>query len=149
LTFKTHGKLGDREWDSTFDGAFENDTYAGVIKSKRGEIAVQGKRIGAPLVGTWNLDVSSERSGLKQRLQVLPDMSGFLGATRVEKIELRDGNVSFKISLQFGDRTHEIEFKGNVDGDGLTGEIISERGTRKVTGKKIKPRRVAQRTRAF
>ena len=115
-------------------GWFEN---SGVMKSERGETPVEGKRIGAPLVGTWNLDVSSERGDRKQRLRVFPDMSGLLGATPIKKIQLQDGKVSFKISLEFGDRTLELDFQGKLDESSLTGEITTSRGTQKVTGKKV------------
>jgi hypothetical protein len=137
LTFKRNSKLDDRQWESSVEGTFQRDTYSGVMKSERGETPVEGKRIGAPLVGTWNLDVSSERGDRKQRLRVFPDMSGLFGATPIKKIQLQDGKVSFKISLEFGDRTLELDFQGKLDESSLTGEITTSRGTQKVTGKKV------------
>ena len=146
LTFKSIGKLDDRQWESSFEATFRRDSYSGVIKSDRGEIPVEGKLIGAPLVGTWNLDVSSERGDRKQRLRVFSDMSGLYGATPVKKFQLKDGKVTFKISLEFGDQTYELDFQGKLDENSLTGEITSSRGTQKVTGKKVirRPRRRRQ-----
>lgn len=136
LTFKTDSKMDDRQWKSSFEGTFQGDTYSGILKSEQRETPLRGTRIGAPLVGTWNLDLSSDRGDRKQRLRVFPDMSGLFGATPIEKVHLEDGKVTFKISQTFGDRTFELDFKGKVDDSSLTGEITTSRGTQKVEGKK-------------
>ncbi|MCZ6796202.1 MAG: hypothetical protein O7J95_21535 [Planctomycetota bacterium] len=140
LTFKTDSKMDDRQWQSTFEGTFQRGKYSGVIKSDRGETPVEGKLLGAPLIGTWNLDVSSDRGDRKQRFRVFPDMSGLFGATPIKKVQLEDGEVSFKISLEFGDQTYDLEFKGKLHEGSLTGEITTSRGTSKVTGKKVQRR---------
>lgn len=139
LTFKRKSKFGDRERESTFDGKIQwrTDTLSGVIKSERGEIAVEGKRIGALLIGTWNLEISSEQGTRKQRLKVNPDMSGLYGTISIEKVNLADDKVSFKIVREFGERKFEMSFEGKLAESKLTGELKTSRGTRKVTGKKI------------
>lgn len=140
LTFKTRSKMDDREWTSSFEGNFRGDTFSGAIRSDRGERPVRGTRIGAPLVGTWMLDVASDRGERKQRLRVFPDMSALYGATPVEKVQLEDGKVSFKISLQFGDQPFEMHFEGKVEEETLTGEMTTSRGSQKITGKKVQRR---------
>ncbi len=137
LTLKRNSKLDDRQWESSFEGTFERDVLSGAIKSDRGEVAVEGKRIGADLIGVWNLEVESERGNRKQRLRVYRDMSGMYGSLAIKKIDLKDGKVSFKSAVEFGDRTFELDFQGKLDESSLTGAITTSRGTQKVTGKKV------------
>lgn len=136
LSFKRKSKMRDREWESTFEGTVKGDTLSGVLKSQRGEMTVEGKRVGASLIGNWNLEVTSERGSRKQRLKVNPDMSGMYGAVNIEKVNLEENKVSFKAALQFGERSFEVSFEGVLEGPKLTGELTTSRGSRKVTGTK-------------
>jgi hypothetical protein len=146
LSFKTKSKMQDREWESTFEGRIRGDELTGTIKSERGEVEVAGTRVGAPLIGTWNLDIESERGARKQRLRVYPDMSGLYGAIPVKKVEIQDGKVSFKMVLEFGDRTFEMGFEGKLEDSKLTGELTTSRGSRKITGTKVERPRRGRRT---
>ena len=139
LTFKRKSKMGDRQWESTFDGTiqWQTDTLSGVIKSERGQITAEGKRIGAALIGTWNLDITSERGSRKQRLKVNRDMTGLYGAIPIKKVSLEGNKVSFKIVLEFGERKFEMSFEGKLAESKLTGELKTSRGTQKVTGTKV------------
>ncbi len=139
LTFKRTSKFGDRQFESTFEGTVKEDTLTGTFKSERGEGTGVGQRIGAALIGKWELDITSERGTRKQILQVNPDLSGMYGATAVKKINLEGNQVTFQIVLEFGDRKFEINFKGDLDGKKLTGEVTSSMGTQTVTGKKLPP----------
>ncbi|MHC4949829.1 MAG: hypothetical protein ACYTEU_02410 [Planctomycetota bacterium] len=141
LTFKRNSKMGDRQWESTFEGTVQGNVLTGVFKSERGEIVAEGKRIGGALIGNWNLEVTSERGSRQQRLKVNPDMSGMYGATPIEKINLEDSQVSFKIVLEFGDRKFEMDFAGKLEDSKLTGELTTSRGTQKITGTKVVRRR--------
>jgi len=137
LTFKRKSKMQERQWESTFEGTVRRDTLSGVIKSERGEITAEGTRVGASLIGNWNLEVTSERGTRKQRLKVNPDMSGMYGAIAIEKVNLEDEKVSFKTVLEFGERKFEMSFEGKLDEAKLAGELTTSRGSRKVTGTKI------------
>jgi len=139
LSFKMETKSEDRQWEAAFEGTIESqtDTLSGVIKSERGEIKAEGKRIGAPLIGTWNLEATSERGARKQRLRINPDMSGLYGAIPVKKINLEGDQVSFKIVLEFGNQKFEMGFEGKVEASKLTGELISSRGSQKIKGTKV------------
>lgn len=137
LTFKTKSKMQEREWESTFEGTIEGDALTGTLKSERGESPVAGTRVGASAIGTWNLEIASERGARKQRLRVEPDLSGWFGAVRVKKIEVQDDKVSFKHSMEFGEQTFEIGFSGTIEGGKLSGELTSARGAQKVTGTKV------------
>jgi len=137
LTFKRKSKIQDRQWESTFEGTVQRDTLSGAIKSERGEITAEGKRIGASLIGNWNLEVTSERGSRKQRLKVNPDMSGMYGAIPIKKVNLEDNKVSFKTVLEFGERKFEMSFEGKLEESKLTGELTTPRVSQKVTGTKV------------
>jgi hypothetical protein len=136
LTFKREGTYQDRKFESTFEGSIQRGALTGMIKSERGEVPVEGTLIGAPLIGTWNLDIESERAR-KQRLVVNPDMSGLYGAIPLKKVDLEGDKVSFKTVLKFGDREFEMSFQGKMTDSKLTGELTTSRGTQKVTGIKV------------
>ncbi len=137
LTFKRKSTYQDRQQESAFEGTVRGDTLSGVMKSERGEITVEGKLIGAPLIGTWNLEVASERGSRKQRLRVNPDMSGLYGAIPIKKVNLEGDQVSFKIVLEFGERKFEMSFEGKLAESKLTGELTTSRGSQKIKGTKV------------
>ncbi len=137
LTFKRKSTYQDRQRESAFEGTVRGDMLSGAMKSERGEITVEGKLIGGSLIGTWNLEVASERGARKQRLRVNPDMSGLYGAIPIKNINLEDGKVDFLAVLEFGDRSFEIRFEGKLDDSKLTGELTTSRGSQKVTGTKV------------
>lgn len=147
LSFKSHAKMGDREWDSTFEGTLQGNNLSGTLKSDRGEVALEGTRIGAPVIGTWDLEVSGEWGTRKQRLRIHPDLSALFGSLPVEKVELKDGQLSFKVVLEFGEQKFEMEVKGKVEESKFAGEMVTSRGTAKITGTKVvrAPRRSRSR----
>jgi len=148
LAYKRTSKFQDREFASTFEGAIEGDTLSGTIKSEMGEITVQGARIGADLIGTWNLDVDSERGMRRQRLRVNADMTGLYGTVPIKKVNLEEGSVDFMMVMEYGDQSFEMTFRGKLEDAKLTGEMTTSRGTRKITGTKvIRPTRGRPRTR--
>jgi hypothetical protein len=137
LSFKRKSTMGERQWESTFEGTLQRDTLSGTFKSERGDIAVEASRMGVPLIGTWILDISSEFGDRKQRLLVNRDMSGLYGAIPVKKIDLKEDQVSFKIVMEFGEQKFEMDFAGKMKEQKLTGELKTSRGTSKITGKKV------------
>lgn len=137
LRFKRTSKIQDREWVSTFEGSIQGDTLSGTFKSERGEATAEGKRLGAPLIGDWVLELTSDRGTRKQRLRVNPDLTGLYGATKVEKIRFDGNQVEFDVVWQFGDRKSESKFAGKLAESKIEGELTSERGAIKVTGTKV------------
>ena len=137
LSFKRTSKFGERQFESTFEGAISRDTLTGTFKSERGEIAVEGKLKNAALIGTWILEITSDRGTRKQRLRVNPDMSALYGSMPLKKVNFEDGKVGFKLVVEFGDRKFESTFEGKIQDSKLTGELTSSRGTSKVTGTKV------------
>jgi len=141
LSFKRKTKMQDREWESTFEGTFAGDTLNGTIKSERGEIEAQGTRLGAAVIGTWNLDVTAEWGTVKQRLMVNPDMTGLYGTIPVKKINLEGDKMSFHMVVPFGDQEFEMDFAGKMAEMKLTGEMKTSRGTQEIKGTKVVRRR--------
>ncbi|MFC1764448.1 hypothetical protein ACFL6U_20560 [Planctomycetota bacterium] len=142
LTFKRTMKREDQEYVSTFTGTLEREGgITGTFKSEQGETPVTGTQMGAALIGTWNLDVTSDRGEGKQRLVVYPDMSGWYGSVALKGISLEGDKVSFKMTMQMRDQQAELAFTGKLAESGLTGELTSERGSQKITGTKaVNPR---------
>jgi len=104
-----------------------------------GEVQVEGKLIGAALIGTWNLDMEFDWGGTgKQRLRVNPDLSALIGSYLIKKIGLNGDKVSFKfVRPNREGREFEFNFEGKIADTKLTGEVTrSPGGTAKVTGTK-------------
>ena len=139
LTFSRVSKFGDREWETTYEGTLKGHALTGTFSSQQGQIPANGKRVGAALVGKWDLTMTSERGTRKQRLTILPDLSARFGSLPIKKIGLEEGQVSFEMTLQFGDNEYEIGFKGKLDAGKLTGKLNTSQGISEVTGIRIKP----------
>ncbi len=146
LTFDRKSKIQDRRWESSFDGTLKGHTLSGTIKSDRGEIAWEGKRLGTPIIGQWALDVEWGSVRRKQLLKVFPDLSARYGAIPIARVNLDGKDVTFKTSLTFGYESIDISFAGQIKGRKLTGEISSSLGTAKVAGEKRRLTPARQKT---
>jgi len=144
LTFKRKSSVEDRQWESTFEGMIEGHVLSGTFASERGNASLEANRVGAPLVGLWELKITSDSGNRTQVLKVNPDLSGWFGPLALEKMTLEGSQVSFTKGLEFGDRKFDISFAGTMNGKKLTGELTSPRGTRTVEGVK-KGRRQASK----
>ncbi len=134
LTFTRVIERDSGRMELAFEGTLGYTSLEGVYKSDRGEATATGTRVGASLVGTWNLDIESDRGARKQRLRVNSDLSALYGPTLIKKINLDGDKVSFKYVLQFGDQEYETSFEGKIAESKLTGELKTSRGTSKVMG---------------
>jgi len=138
LTFKRKSTYNERQWESTYELTVKAGTLSGTVTTARGQAEVEGKLVGADLIGKWELTIASERGQRKQILHVNGDMSGMYGSTAIDKVNLEDDQVSFKLVMGFGERTFDIEFKGKLAGGKLTGQITGFRDSvRKVDGTKL------------
>ena len=143
LTFARKSKIGEREFESTYEGTIKGDKLEGAIKGQFGEIPANGDRFGAALIGSWELTSSSDRGPRTSLLHVFGDLTGryesFGGEIPFKDLKLEGEQVSFSIEAGFGDQVSTVSFKGKLDGKTLKGEVTSTRGTREVTGKKLEP----------
>ncbi len=126
----------DQQGESTFEGTIKGQALTGVMKSGQGETAVEAKRIGGAAIGRWDLEITSDSGSRRQLLKINPDMTAMYGALPIEKVNLDNDKVTFKASAQFGDQNYEMSFAGQIEGNKLTGEMTTSRGTQKITGKK-------------
>ncbi|MHC4693797.1 MAG: SAM-dependent methyltransferase [Planctomycetota bacterium] len=134
LNFKRASKVQDRQWESSFEGTIKRGALSGTFTSERGEIEAEGTRLGAAVIGKWNLEIKSDRGTRKQILQINPDLSGMYGPIAIGKVNLEDSKVGFKTTLEYNERKSEISFAGTLQGNKLSGELITSRGTRQVQG---------------
>jgi len=141
LSFTRKIKFNDNEFETTFEGTVAGDKLTGTNKSERGDVAVTGRRVGAALIGKWELTTESDRGPRTSTLIVRGDLSGryetFGSEIPVKDLKLDGNQVSFKVTMGFGDQTREMEFKGTLNGQALQGQLITQNGAREVTGKKI------------
>jgi hypothetical protein len=136
LTFTRKSKVQDRQWESAFEGTVTGQTLSGAFTSDEGKISLQGKRVGAALVGTWDLKITSDSGSRSQRLRVYPDLTGLYGPLPVDNVKLEGNRVSFTAATESGDQKFDIGFTGTLDGGTLRGEVTSSRGRRTVEGLK-------------
>jgi hypothetical protein len=141
LNFAMKSSNPDRQFQANFEGTLRRDALSGTMKSERGEMTVEGTRAGADLIGTWNLETTSERGTRKGRLRVNPDMSALYGAMAVKKVGFENGQVTFKITRTFGDREFEISLQAKIQDGKLVGELTTPMGSQKLTGTKVVRRR--------
>ena len=142
LTFSRKTKLPDGgEFASTFEGTITGHKLTGTNKSERGEIAVNGQRVGAALVGKWELTSTSGQGPRTRMLTIYGDLTGryeiFGAEIPIKEIKLEGDQVTFNIETGFGDQTFTMEFKGKLDGKTLSGQLTTPNGTRDLTGKKV------------
>lgn len=138
LSFTRKSTDQGQQAKSNYELTVNKDTISGTVKTSTGQTQVEGTRVGAGLIGKWELTITSERGARTQILQVNPDLSGLYGPTRIGKIDLEGDQVSFAFTTSFPDRTFETKFKGKLDGEKLDGQITGWRDTiRKVQGKKL------------
>jgi hypothetical protein len=138
LTFTRVRGSEDRQRESKYELTLKGDALSGTTESSRGSFDITAKRADPVIVGKWELTITSERGEFKQILAVNPDLSALYGPTTVEKIAMEDNKVTFKVTFGSGERRFESEFKGQLDGEKLTGEMTGFRDTiQKVAGKKM------------
>ncbi len=137
LAFKMQSTGPEHAWEAQFTGTVEGSKLTGKLTSERGEIEANGVLEGAPAIGTWNLEVTSDRGTRKQRLRINADMTGLWGATPIKEIKLEGDNVDFTTALEFGDQRYEMKFTGTLSEAKLTGTLTTPRGSSQITGTKV------------
>lgn len=143
LTFNRHVKLPDMdfEFDTPFEGTIEGDKITGQMKNEMGQWEVIGTRIGTDIIGDWELTITNEWGTQTPILRIYPDLSGryevFGSFVPIKDLKLEGETVTFSMDLGFGDQTFQMDFKGILKDETLTGNLISPRGEQPATGKKI------------
>ena len=114
LSFDRKSSVRDRQWESNFEGTVKGHTLSGTIKSDRGEIALEGKRAGALLIGQWELDVKFDGGTRRELLRVFPDLSKASVITLYLLPELNVRLIPQLEKLKPGSRivSHDFDMKG-------------------------------------
>lgn len=141
LTFTRKSKLDDFEFETTYEGVVKGNKLTGMLKGEMGQWQANGQRVGAELVGEWELTTTSDWGTRTSMMRIYGDLTGryefFGGEIPMKDIKLEGDQVTFSIEMGFRDETFQIDFKGKLDGATLTGQLTSPRGTSDVTGKKV------------
>jgi len=142
LTLTRKSKIQDMdEFETTYEGTVKGNELTGVLKGQMGDLPANGQRVGAALIGKWDLATTSDFGPSTGRMMVDGDLTGtyefFGGELPMKDLKLEGDQLTFKVEMGFGDQTFQMDFKGKLDGKTLKGQMNSERGTSEVTGKKI------------
>jgi hypothetical protein len=141
LIFNRKSTFGDNTYESNFEGTIADNNLTGVFKSQQGEMPAKGTRVGAPLIGKWDLTSVSEFGTMPGMMRINGDMTGryefFGGEIPMKDLKLEGDQVTFALEMGWGDETFTLNFKGMLDGNSLKGQMTSDRGTSEITGKKV------------
>jgi len=148
LTFTRKSKIQDvDEFETTYEGTVKGNDLTGVLKhGDMGDFPVKGQRVGAALIGKWNLSITSDQGTFPSQLCVDSDLSGtyeFFGEVPIKDLKVEGDQVTFNVEIGPPDQTSKMEFKGKLDGKTLKAQTTSEWGTSEVTGKKVEAASVA------
>ncbi len=145
VTFAIEMGFGDQTFKLDFKGTLDGNALKGQMTSERGTSEVTGKKLAtaaaSPVAGTWELTSESQGQTRTSTLKIKDDKTATYTSrdteTPVTDLKVEGDQISFKITRTFNDQQVTMEFKGTVDGKTLKGELVSARGSRPVTGKKI------------
>ncbi len=141
LTFTRKSKINDFEFETYYEGVVAGHKLIGMFENEMGQWQANGRRVGADLVGEWELTTTSERGTRTSMMKIFGDLTGryesFGGEIPMKNIKLEGDQLTFSLELGWADRTFQMDFKGKLDGKTLKGQMSTERGTSEVTGKKV------------
>ncbi len=151
VTFAIESSFGDQTFRSDFKGKLENGVLKGQMTSERGTSEITGKKLPpaaaaaaagtSALVGTWEFTRETPQGTRTNTLKIKPDMTGTYSMrdneVPVTDLKVEGDQVTFKVTMRFGENEFPMEFKGKVDGGTLKGEFTTSRGTREAVGKKV------------
>ncbi|MBP8303341.1 MAG: hypothetical protein KBE04_04350 [Phycisphaerae bacterium] len=143
LSLSRKTTFNDNAMESTFEATAKDNALTGMIKGQAGEMAVTGRRIGAALIGKWEITRTTEQGTRTNLLVIDPDLSGryesFGGEVPIKDLKIEGDQVTFKTEMRFQDQTFVTDYKAKLDGKTLKGQSTSERGTNELAGKKLDP----------
>ena len=140
LAFTREISFGERQFEMDYQLEIKGNDLTGTIITERGERQISGKRAGSELIGSWNLDITSDMGNRAGSLVIENDYSGTIdtgfGEMEISDLKLEDKNLTFSVSFGFGDRQFTMDFTGTLEEETIKGTLSSERGDSQVTGKK-------------
>ena len=141
LTLTRDSKIEDFEFQTTCELTAKGNELTGTMKSGMGDLQVNGKRVGAELIGKWELTIDSDWGTRPGMMRIDGDLTGryefFGGEIPMKDIKLEGDQVTFMLEMGWRDQTFEMDFKGKLDGKTIKGQMSSDRGTSDIVGKKV------------
>lgn len=142
------GKLTFTSQLGNYEGSLAADADAlnGTLTVDQREFSVLASRMGMPLIGSWDLEITSDGETHPQRLKVNPDMSGWYGTMPIDDVRLEHDvpvgreSTSHTVTFDAGsesDARGMFRFVGEVRDDTLTGEISGSAGRSTVVGRRL------------
>lgn len=134
-----------------FTGTVNGDTMIGQAAAPMGSAPFMGKRktaliakpsfAGKPLSGDWVLTLTTPRGEFHPHVTLTQDGEKLTGAfhspdgdTPIQDGSVKDGAIDFVIVRSFNGQDHRMEYTGKLNGDHLSGQVKSDRGTLTWTG---------------
>jgi len=143
LTLTRNSKVNDFEFENTYEGTVQGDKLIGMLKGEMGEWQANGQRVGAALVGVWELTTTSDWGTRTGMMKIYGDLTGryetFGGEVPMKNIKLEGDQLTFILEMSFRGETFQMDFKGKLDDKTLKGQLASDRGTSEIVGKKVGP----------
>ncbi len=145
FTREMRGRDGET-MTSTFKGTIADSKLTGTVSGGRGDYTLEGQR--APrsprVAGIWDMTLRMEDREFPVTLTIGTDEEGELtakwaserGELNVTDIEYNRGTVTMNVKSDNPERQWEATFEGQLQQDGLTGTIKSERGEITAEGKR-------------
>lgn len=145
FTREMRGRDGET-MTSTFKGKIEDGKLVGTVSGGRGDYTLEGQR--APRMpraaGIWEMTLKMQDREIPVTLTITPDKEGELTATwksergemKVSRIEVERNTLTMALKSDNPDRQWEATFEGQLQQDGLSGTIKSERGEIAAEGKR-------------
>ena len=152
ISYIRFDSLIEREFEYDFEGTIKGHKLAGVFRNREGnEFPSTGERVGAALVGKWEITETSDGKTTTNIMKINGDLTGKYeepngNEITLKKLKLEGDQVTFFLEWRLQDITFRMDFKGTIDGTKLRGEFNEktikgkhsfDKHTSKVTGKKI------------
>jgi hypothetical protein len=141
LSLTRDTKFQDFEFQTTCELTAKGNKLSGTMQSDMGELEVKGNRVGAALIGKWELTIDSDWGTRPGMMRIDGDLTGryemFGGEIPMKNLKVEGDKVTFTLEMGFGDQTFETEFKGKLEGNTIKGEMSSDMGTSDIVGKKV------------
>ncbi len=144
LTFVQTRRRRDREFTQKYEGTLKDGKLEGVLSSDRGESKMSGTRFEPKLavLGHWDLRFRIQDRDLNARLSVSDKKDGVLhaewsqdvGEHKITRVRFADSTLTLDRTVTLGDRELDVTNVAKIDGDTLTGTMISEYGEIEANG---------------
>jgi hypothetical protein len=96
----------------------------------------------ADVTGTWAMSVESQRGTTTPTMTLTQQGEELSGTLKTQRGEvpiagtLKGNDLKLTYSIGAGDRQFKVDYEGVVDGDSMSGKVVTQMGEGKFSGKK-------------